>query len=224
MLTKPQESLVKSFVFSPENQVKAAGHIAKYPAGRQASAVLPLLDLAQRQSGGWLPQAAIEAVAIILGMPAIRVFEVASFYTMFNLKPVGKYHLQLCGTTPCWLRGAGELKERCETVLGIKEGEVTSDGNFSLVEVECLGACVNAPIVQINDDFFEDLTSDQLEKILGDLAAGRPCSPGSQIGRQASAPEGYKAEAGIATANPIPKPKVKTPAKEKQAKGAVDAG
>lgn len=208
-----------TFVFTKENKLKAESHIAKYPQGRQASAVLPLLDLAQRQSGGWLPRAAIEAVAHLLAMPVIRVFEVASFYTMFNLKPVGKYHLQLCGTTPCWLRGAAELKERCETILGVKEGEVTPDGIFSLVEVECLGACVNAPMVQINDDFYEDLTPDLFEKILDDLAKGRDCHPGSQIGRQASAPEGYAKELTTTKAQQKEKP----PVKRKQPKGDGDA-
>lgn len=222
MLNNLQQPREKSFAFSAENQAKAAAHIAKYPVGRQASAVLPLLDLAQRQSGGWLPPAAIETVAAALGMPEIRVYEVASFYTMFNLKPVGKYHVQLCGTTPCWLRGAAELKERCQSVLGIKEGDVTKDGNFSLVEVECLGACVNAPMVQINDDFYEDLTPDQLEKVLGDLANNRACIVGSQIGRQASAPEGYSAPGAGMKAEAAPKPK--TPAKGKKAKGETDAG
>lgn len=188
-----QQQRQQPFTFTKENMEKVKFHIAKYPEGRQASAVLPLLDLAQRQSGGWLPKTAIEAVAELLAMPVIRVFEVASFYTMFNLNPVGKYHLQLCGTTPCWLRGAAELKERCHH-LGIQEGGITEDGNFSLVEVECLGACVNAPVVQINDDFYEDLTPDQLENLLDKLAQGQLCAPGSQTGRQASAPEGYKSE------------------------------
>ncbi len=218
-IAKSQRISQSSFVFTKENKVKAESHIAKYPQGRQASAVLPLLDLAQRQSGGWLPQAAIESVADLLSMPVIRVFEVASFYTMFNLKPVGKYHLQLCGTTPCWLRGAGELKERCETLLGIKEGEVTPDGTFSLVEVECLGACVNAPMVQINDDFYEDLTPDLFEKVLDDLAKGRDCHPGSQISRQASAPEGYGQEMATTNAPAKTKPAVK----QKQPKGDGDA-
>ncbi len=216
---KSQQISQSTFVFTKENKVKAEHHIAKYPQGRQASAVLPVLDLAQRQSGGWLPQAAIEAVADLLSMPVIRVFEVASFYTMFNLKPVGKYHLQLCGTTPCWLRGAGKLKERCETLLGIKEGEVTPDGTFSLIEVECLGACVNAPMVQINDDFYEDLTPDLFEKVLDDLANGRDCHSGSQIGRQASAPQGYGQEMTAKNAPAKTKPAVK----QKQTKGDSDA-
>lgn len=186
-----QTDQVKSFIFTKENMEKAQNHIAKYPEGRQSSAVLPLLDLAQRQSGGWLPREAIEAVAELLKMPIIRVFEVASFYTMFNLNPVGKYHLQICGTTPCWLRGAAELKDRCQKVLGIKENEVTCDGKFSLAEVECLGGCVNAPIVQINDDYYEDISLDQMEKILGNLAEDTPCKPGPQIERHNSAPVGH---------------------------------
>jgi NADH-quinone oxidoreductase E subunit len=182
----------EAFQFSSENLKKIEKIIAKYPQGRQASAVLPLLDLAQRQCGGWLPQLAIEEVAHLLKMPVIRVFEVASFYTMLNLTPVGKYHLQLCGTTPCWLRGAAELKEVCSQKLGIQEGEITPDGKFSLVEVECLGACVNAPVVQINDDFYEDLTPESFVQILEHLAKGHTCNPGSQIGRHNSAPLGHE--------------------------------
>lgn len=216
MLAHKQEQSEGPFVFTKENMELVKYHIAKYPEGRQASAVLPLLDIAQRQSGGWLPRAAMETVADLLSMPVIRVFEVASFYTMFNLKPVGRYHLQLCGTTPCWLRGAAEIKERCQKILGIQEGEVTSDGKFSLVEVECLGACVNAPVIQINDDFFEDLTPDQLEKVLDDLQHDRHCQSGSQIGRHYSAPEGYVSEK-------TPQLK-KTAAKGKQGNGGVDAG
>lgn len=161
-----------SFTFTPENQAKADAFIAKYPTGRQASAVLPLLDLAQRQNGGWLNQQAIEYVASYLKMPVMRVAEVASFYTLYNLKPVGKYHVQVCGTTPCWLRGATEIKEACQKHLNIRDHEVTADGLFSLVEVECLGACVNAPVAQINDDYFEDLTPESVVKILQSLAKG----------------------------------------------------
>lgn len=216
MRAQKQEQNENTFAFTKENMERVKYHIAKYPEGRQASAVLPLLDIAQRQSGGWLPRAAIEAVADLLSMPVIRVFEVASFYTMFNLKPVGQYHLQLCGTTPCWLRGSAELKERCQKVLGIQEGEITPDGKFSLVEVECLGACVNAPVVQINDDFFEDLTPDQFEKVLNDLQHDHPCHPGSQIGRHSSAPEGYTPEKE--------KQVKKSATKGKQGKGDADAG
>jgi NADH-quinone oxidoreductase E subunit len=161
------------FAFTPENQKKAESYIRKYPPGRQASAVLPLLDLAQRQCGGWLPHPAIEAVAALLKMPPIRVHEVASFYTMFNLKPVGKYHVQVCRTTPCWLRGSEDIKEACESHLGIQTGEMTPNAKFSLREVECLGACVNAPVVQINDDYYENLTPESVKALLTSLADSR---------------------------------------------------
>lgn len=164
----------KPFAFTPENRQAVEGILQKYPEGRQASAILPLLDLAQRQCGGWLPKSAIEAVAHQLKMPLIRTYEVATFYTMFNLKPVGKHHIQLCRTTPCWLRGSAEIQSVCESHLGIKSGEVTSDGKFSLQEVECLGACVNAPVVQINDDYFEDLSPESMKDILQNLAIGKP--------------------------------------------------
>ena len=178
------------FAFTPENKALAEKMIAKYPAGRQASAVVPLLDLAQRQVGGWLPRAAMDYVAATLDMTPIRVYEVATFYSMFNLKPVGKYLLQVCRTTPCWLRGADQLTETCQRNLGIGLKETTPDGKFTLVEVECLGTCVNAPAVQINDDFYEDLDPAKMEKLLDALAKGKPVTPGSQIDRQGSAPEG----------------------------------
>jgi NADH dehydrogenase (ubiquinone) flavoprotein 2 len=179
-----------SFAFTPANLERAKQAMAKYPAGRQASAVLALLDLAQRQHGGWLPRAAMDHVAGILDMAPIRVYEVATFYTMFNLKPVGRYHLQVCRTTPCWLRGADDLTETCKRKLGIGLKGRTADGKFSLIEVECLGGCVNAPVVQINDDFYEDLDAKKLEAILDALARGEKPKMGSQTGRQGSAPEG----------------------------------
>jgi NADH-quinone oxidoreductase subunit E len=157
---------VSVFTFNAENLVKANIIIQRYPLQKQQSAVLPLLDLAQRQSGGWLPRAAIEYVANFLEMPLIRVYEVATFYTMFNLNPIGKYHIQVCGTTPCWLKGADEIMQSCKRVLRIECGEKTSDGLFSLSEVECLGACVDAPVVQINDDYFEHLTSSKIADLL----------------------------------------------------------
>ena len=184
----------EKFAFNADNQKVVAMYIARYPEGRQASAVLPLLDLAQRQSGGWLPRAAIEHVAEVLGMPVIRVFEVASFYSMFNLKPVGKYLIQVCGTTPCWLRGAEDVVGHCKKHLGIELGETTADGMFTLTEVECLGACANAPMMQINDDYYEDLTPDRVRILLEDLRDGKPVKIGSQSGRVASEPEGYKGE------------------------------
>jgi NADH-quinone oxidoreductase subunit E len=180
----------ETFAFTGENQTLADKIIARYPAGRQASAVLPLLDLAQRQVGGWLPRAAMDHVARILDMAPIRVYEVATFYTMFNLQPVGKYLLQVCRTTPCWLRGADKLAETCKRKLGIGLKQTTTDGKFTLVEVECLGGCVNAPVVQINDDFYEDLDPAKLETLLGKLARGEQPPAGSQIGRQGSAPVG----------------------------------
>ncbi|HXP05179.1 MAG TPA: NADH-quinone oxidoreductase subunit NuoE [Stellaceae bacterium] len=177
-----------SFAFTPENLEKAKYHIAKYPSGRQASAVLPLLDLAQRQSGNWLPKAAMDATARRLDMPPIRVYEVATFYTMFNLRPVGRWFLQACTTTPCWLRGADDVVAACRNKLGITPGHTSEDGQFTLVEVECLGACVNAPILQVNDDFYEDLDGASTEALLDALAAGKPPPAGSVTGRQGSAP------------------------------------
>jgi NADH-quinone oxidoreductase subunit E len=185
----PPELQPASFAFTPENDAFADREIAKYPAGRQASAVIALLWKAQEQAGGWLPQKAIEAVAAKLSMPAIRVMEVATFYTMFNLDPVGRYFIQFCGTTPCVLRGADQIKKVLERRVG-EERHVTADGLFSWLEVECLGACCNAPMVQINDDYYEDLTPENFEKLLDDLAAGRPVKTGSQIGRRSSEPLG----------------------------------
>jgi NADH-quinone oxidoreductase E subunit len=176
------------FEFTPENRERAKAHIAKYPAGRQASAVLPLLDLAQRQSGGWLPLAAMHHVAEMLEMPRIRVYEVATFYTMLNLRPVGRYLLQACTTTPCWLRGSDAVVAACEKKLGIDFGGTTGDGLFTLVEVECLGACVNAPILQVNDDFYEDLDGPATEALLDALRQGKPPPIGSLAGRRGSAP------------------------------------
>jgi len=177
------------FDFTPENGAWAEKEVAKYPPGRQASAVLALLWRAQKQSGYWLPRPAIETVAAMLDMPNIRVLEVATFYTMFNLEPVGRHYVQLCGTTPCMLCGAEDLKAVCRKRIG-EQGHVTSDGLFSWTEVECLGACCNAPMVQINEDYYEDLTPEIFAKLLDDLAAGRPVRTGSQIGRTSSEPIG----------------------------------
>lgn len=185
----PADIQPSHFAFTAENVDWARGQIAKYPEGRQASAVIPLLWRAQEQAGGWVSEAAIRYVADFLDLPYIRVLEIATFYTMFNLEPVGRHHVQLCGTTPCALRGADELKEVCRRRIG-DQHHVTADGAFSWVEVECLGACVNAPMVQINYDFYEDLAAESLNRILDDLAAGRPVKPGPQIERQLSAPVG----------------------------------
>ncbi len=178
-----------SFAFSAENLAWAERQIARYPEGRQQSAVIPLLWRAQEQAGGWLPQKAIEYVADFLRMANIRVLEVATFYTMFNLEPVGTFYVQLCGTTPCVLRGAEDLKTVCRQKIG-EQHHVTADGKFSWIEVECLGACVNAPMVQINYDYYEDLTAENFGKLLNDLAAGKAVNPGPQIDRQLSAPVG----------------------------------
>lgn len=178
-----------SFAFTPENEAWADRQIAKYPEGRQASAVLSLLWRAQKQNDYWLPKPAIEAVAQKLGMPYIRVLEVATFYTMFNLAPVGRFFIQMCGTTPCQLRGSDAIKAVLERRIG-PQRTVTADGNFSWLEVECLGACCNAPMVQINDDYYEDLTPETFETLLDDLAAGRPVKIGPQNGRRTSEPAG----------------------------------
>jgi NADH-quinone oxidoreductase subunit E len=178
-----------SFEFAPDNKAWAEKELAKYPPGRQASAVLALLWRAQKQNGYWLPRPAIETVAAMLDMPNIRVLEVATFYTMFNLAPVGRHYVQLCGTTPCMLCGAEDLKAVCRKRIG-EQGHVTSDGLFSWTEVECLGACCNAPMVQINEDYYEDLTPENFAKLLDDLAASRPVRTGSQVRRVSSEPIG----------------------------------
>jgi NADH-quinone oxidoreductase subunit E len=177
------------FTFSPENEAWADAQIAKYPEGRQASAIVPLLWQAQKQAGGWLPEPAIRHVAEKLDMPYMRALEVATFYTMFNLSPVGRHFVQLCGTTPCWLRGADDLKAVCRKLIG-EPGEISADGALSWMEVECLGACVNAPMVQINDDFYEDLTAETFEALLEKLRAGEEVMTGPQNSRRASEPEG----------------------------------
>ena len=175
------------FEFTPENLAWAMEQIKKYPEGRQQAAILPILWRAQEQHDRWLPEPAIRYVADLLEMPYIRVYEIATFYTMFNLSPVGRYHVQLCGTTPCMLRGANEIKTVCEQEIG-PQGHVTPEGVFSWIEVECLGACVNAPMAQINDDYYEDLTPENFKALLEGLRKGRNMKPGPQIPRQCSAP------------------------------------
>ncbi len=177
-----------TFEFSPDNWVRAETYIRRYPKGRQASAVLALLDLAQRQSSGWLPRAAIERVAEILKMAPIRVYEVATFYEMFNLEPVGEHVVRVCTTTPCMLCGAGDVLAACKDELRVEVGGTTDDGKFTLQEFECLGACVNAPIVWIDDDFYEDLDSAAIRDILNRLRTGELPEPGSAKGRLTSAP------------------------------------
>ncbi len=175
-----------SFAFNAENEREIKRIIAKYPKGRQASAVMPLLDLAQRQHDNWIPIKAIEVIAEKLDMAKIRVLEVATFYTMFNLKPVGKYFLQACTTTPCWLGGSDEMMRCIKDKYGISSGETSECGRFSLLEVECLGACVNAPILQVNDDFYEDLDYASTAALLESLEDDKPLPVGSVTGRSGS--------------------------------------
>ena len=190
-----QRSRWEGFAWTDANAKQAKAIVARYPEGRQASAVIPLLDLAQRQVGaetetqGWLPIPVMEFVGKELGMPYVRVLEVATFYTMFNLVPVGRFHVQVCGTTPCMLRGSDDVFAACKK-RGMKKGKTTEDGLFTLSEVECLGACANAPMVQINDDNYEDLTEESMGAILDALAAGKTPKPGPQVDRQTSCPEG----------------------------------
>jgi NADH-quinone oxidoreductase E subunit len=182
---------VASFAFTSENLEKAKVLMAQYPAGRQASAVIALLYIAQDQAGGWLPRVAMDHVAQVLEMAPIRVYEVATFYTMFNLKPVGKHHLQVCTTTPCWLRGSDAVLKACKEAAHCDVGEVSADGMFSIVEVECLGACVNAPMLQINNaEFYEDLDANSTKALIETLRRGEKPKMGTQVSRQTSAPVG----------------------------------
>jgi NADH-quinone oxidoreductase E subunit len=180
----------KTFAFTVANEREIKRIIAKYPKGRKASAVMPLLDLAQRQHDNWIPMAAIEAIAVRLDLAEIRVLEVATFYTMFNLKPVGKYFLQACTTTPCWLRGSDEMMRCIKDRYDIASGQTSDCGRFSLLEVECLGACVNAPILQVNDDFYEDLDYQTTGALLDSLEADAPLPVGSVVGRSGSEASG----------------------------------
>jgi len=185
-----------NFVFDAESEAGIAMHLAKYPSDKKASAVLPLLDIVQRQmkrqtDSAWVPRVAMDVIAERLEMAAIRVYEVATFYLMFNLKPVGKWHLQCCTTTPCWLRGSDDMVAAAREFTGIKGfGETSVDGLFTMTEVECVGACVNAPILQVNDDFYEDMDADTTRQLLEALKRNAPPPRGSMKGRQGSAPEG----------------------------------
>lgn len=183
----PPEAQPATFAFTAETEALAKAAIAKYPPGRQRSAVMPLLDLAQRQEG-WLTQAAMDYVADYLSLPPIKVYEVATFYTMYRLRPVGKHHIQLCTNISCWLRGSDDVKKAAEEVFGIGFGQ--SNDEATLEEVECAGACVNAPVAQIGDDYFEDLTYDNAKALFTALKEGRPVTVGSQSGRQGACPEG----------------------------------
>ncbi|MGK2871848.1 MAG: NADH-quinone oxidoreductase subunit NuoE [Alphaproteobacteria bacterium] len=179
-----------SFAFTPENLDWCAEEIKKYPDGRQASAVIALLWRGQEQNGGWVTEPMIRTIGDMLGMPYIRVLEVATFYTMFNLAPRGKYLLQVCKTTPCWLRGSDDVTGIVKAKLGVAPGQTTKDGLFSWMEVECLGACANAPVIQVNDDYYEDLDAAKTEALLDALARGEQPQIGSQTGRRSSEPEG----------------------------------
>ena len=188
MINKIIDNLNDVFEWSEENFSKAKNIIEKYPNGRQQSAVIPLLDLAQRQNKGWLNKKTIERVAETISMSFIRVLEVATFYSMFNLEPIGKNYIQICRTTPCWLRGSNKLSEVARDITGCKLGETSNDKKFTVVEVECLGACCNAPMVQINDDYYEDLDKNSFRDILKNLVKDNKIKKGSQIGRQSSDP------------------------------------
>jgi NADH-quinone oxidoreductase E subunit len=192
----------ESFAFTPDMKARAERIVAKYPPGRQQSAVIPLLDLAQRQEG-WVSKPAIEAVAAMLGMASIRVLEVATFYTMFNLAPVGKHHIQVCTSLSCWLRGSDDVLRACKDRLGVGVGGTTADGAFTLSEVECAGACVNAPVAAVNDDYYEDVDGAGMWKIIEALKRGEKPPHGSMSGRDGSAPAG---PATTLTEMPVPPP------------------
>ena len=189
LINKVNEKLNEAFEWSEINYSKVQNIIKIYPVGKQQSAVIPLLDLAQRQNEGWLSKNAIEKVAENLSMSYIRVLEIATFYSMFNLEPVGKNFVQICRTTPCWLRGSDKLSKAAKEFSGCNLGETTKDKKFTFVEVECLGACSNAPMVQINDDYYEDLDENIFKKILLDIKNNTQIKKGSQIGRQTSHPK-----------------------------------
>ncbi len=185
----------ESFAFRDDEAINDI--LSRYPKTGRRSAIMPLLDLAQRQVGeegvkakpaygGWIPRAAMDEIARIVGVPPIKVYEVATFYSMYNLEPVGKHLIQCCTTTPCWLRGSDGIMKACQDRLGIHGGETTKDGQFTLIEVECLGACVNAPMVQINDDYYEDLTPERMKEMIDTLQKGGNVAPGSQTGRKCS--------------------------------------
>ena len=189
LTNKVNENFNEKFEWSKENFSKINIIINKYPPGREQSAVIPLLDLAQRQNKGWLSKNSLEKVAETLSMSYVRVLEVATFYSMFNLQPIGENFVQICRTTPCWLRGSDKLLDVAREVSEINIGETSADNKFTIVEVECLGACCNAPMVQINDTYYEDLDEVNFRKILEDLKNNIPIKNGSQIGRNSSHPK-----------------------------------
>jgi NADH-quinone oxidoreductase E subunit len=192
----PAEDQPTEFAFDADSEAEIAKHIAKYPPGKQASAVIPLLYVAQKQMGrqtgsAWVPRVAMDVIAARLGMPPIRVYEVVSFYFMFNTRPIGRYHLQVCGTTPCMLRGSDDVLRACKDAGHLKGyGDTSADGLFTLSEVECVGACVNAPVLVVDDDYYEDLDYDRTVELIEALKRGERPAPGSTIGRKTSAPEG----------------------------------
>lgn len=195
-MSAPEHVEPTSFAFDADSEAQIAKIVARYPEGRQASAVIPALYIAQKQMGrqtgsAWVPRIAMDAVAARLSMPPMRVYEVATFYFMFNTKPIGKFHLQVCGTTPCWLRGSDDVLRACKDAGHLKGyGDTSADGLFTMTEVECLGGCVNAPILQVDDDYYEDMDYESTVKLLEALKRGERPKPGSVIGRQTSAPEG----------------------------------
>ncbi|MCA8908796.1 MAG: NADH-quinone oxidoreductase subunit NuoE [Rhodospirillaceae bacterium] len=217
----PREMQPDSFVFTDENLKKAKQVIAKYPPGRQQSAVMALLDLAQRQHDNWLPTVAMDYIADLLEMPRIRVYEVATFYTMYHLAPVGKWHLQVCTTTPCWLRGSDEVMRAIKDKTGLAGNHRHCHGaereEFTCEEVECLGACVNAPMLQVNDDYYEDLDYDRTCQLIDALKAGKPPQVGSMTGRQ-----GSQAQAGPTSLQHM-REQLETAAKARTAAKAADA-
>ena len=188
-LRRPAKDQPESFEFNASSLEAANVIVAKYPEGKQQSAVMALLYIAQKQNNNWIPLAAMKYIAKYLNMPYIKVYEVATFYSMYNLAPVGKYYYQVCTTTPCMLRGAYKLVDLCKSKISKKENELSENGNCSWVEVECLGACANAPMIQINDDYYEDLDSKKLEKIIDQTLKGETPKAGSYRGRTNSEPE-----------------------------------
>lgn len=195
-MSAEQHAEPESFAFDAESEAKIATILKRYPDGKQASAVIPLLYVAQKQMGrmtgsAWVPRVAMDVIADRLGMAPIRVYEVATFYFMFNTRPIGKYHLQVCGTTPCWLRGSDDVLRACKDAGALKGyGDTSADGLFTLTEMECMGACVNAPMIAVDDDYYEDLDYESTVKLIEALKRGERPTPGSAIGRQFSAPVG----------------------------------
>jgi NADH-quinone oxidoreductase E subunit len=188
-LRKPSKDQPKTFEFNSKSLEAAKTILAKYPDDKLQSAVMPLLYIAQKQNNNWIPLAAMKYIAKFLEMPYIKVYEVATFYTMYNLAPVGKYFVQVCTTTPCMIRGAYKLVEACKEKISKKENQLSDNSNCSWMEVECLGACVNAPMIQINDDYYEDLDKEKTLKILDQILSGKTPKPGSYRGRVNNEPE-----------------------------------